>query len=230
LATRPVEKVEPMPAWKRGQNDSYLVEFEDGGKAIYKPVAGEHEGLRRQVSTSGYQGEREVGMYRLDEELGFGRVPTTTWWDGPHGPGSLQEWHDESVGYLTLDAYDLGQREEMAVLDHVGGSEDRGESNIRSDRRGEGETSSLLAIDNGQAFPDRPVDPKARSRFVTLHPTRGLSPGMVERLRAVDVDRLRRRLLDAGLPDQAVDDALDRLAHLRDTGRLPDNPPKGSWW
>jgi hypothetical protein len=53
---------------------------------------------------------------------------------------------------------------------------------------------------------------------------------MLARLHAVDVDRLRQRLLDAGLPDRAVDDALDRLAELRDTGRLPDNPPRAKWW
>jgi hypothetical protein len=157
-----------MPAWKRGQNESYVVELEDGSKAIYKPVAGESAALRQQMEMSGYQGEREVGMSRLDEELGFGRVPTTTWWNGPRGPGSLQEWHDDSIGYLTLDAYDLGQREEVAVLDHIAGSEDRGSENIRSDHgAGEGD-HELLAIDNGQAFPERLFDVKAQSRFVTL--------------------------------------------------------------
>jgi uncharacterized protein Smg (DUF494 family) len=53
---------------------------------------------------------------------------------------------------------------------------------------------------------------------------------MIERLRAVDGDRLRARLLDAGLPDRAVNDALDRLAELRATERFPDNPPPKSWW
>jgi hypothetical protein len=80
------------------------------------------------------------------------------------------------------------------------------------------------------AILERPFDVKAQSRFVTLHPTRELSPRMIERLHAVDVDRLRARLLDAGLPARAVDDALDRLADLRAAGRFPDNPPPKSWW
>jgi hypothetical protein len=222
-----------MPAWQRGQNTSYIVEFEDGSKAIYKPVSGELDALRAQLNMSGHQAEREVGMSRLDEELAFGRVPTTTWWDGPHGPGSLQEWHDESVGYLTVDSYDLREREQVAVLDHIAGSEDRRSDNIRSDPRLSDDPEAktkLLAIDNGLTFPEREVDVTARSRFVTQHPTRELSPETLERLQAVDVDRLRQRLLDAGLPGQAVDDALARLVDLRDTGRLPDVPARAPWW
>jgi hypothetical protein len=239
LAGRPVRDVQPVPGWQRGKNESYIVEFEDGGKAIYMPVSGELDAMRAQLDMTGYQGEREVGMSRLDEELGFGLVPTTTWWDGPHGPGSLQAWHDDSVGYLTLDSYDLGEREQLGVLDHVAGSEDRRSDNIRTepgvpedpaDPDGPWTRSRLVAIDNGLSFPERAFDVTARSGFVTQHPTRELSGDMVERLQAVDVDRLRQRLLDAGLPDRAVEDAVDRLAELRDTGRFPDDPERAKWW
>ncbi len=131
-------------------NATFLVEATlEGAEAlgVYKPGRGErplHDfpaGLYR----------REVAMYELSEQLGWGLVPFTVERDGPLGMGSVQRFVDADFEqhYFTLvedDTYaDALQR--MCLLDVVANNTDRkgGHCLVDSDDR-------VWGIDNGLSF------------------------------------------------------------------------------
>ncbi|MEK8108253.1 hypothetical protein NKG94_31270 [Micromonospora sp. M12] len=67
-------------------NDAYDVAFTDGTHGVYKPNVPENEFVQvRSTIPENELAAREVAASRLDEDLGFGLVPTTARWDGPHG-------------------------------------------------------------------------------------------------------------------------------------------------
>lgn len=59
----------------------------------------------------GHLAARDVGTYRLDEALGFGRVPPTGLLDGPFGRGSNQQWVFSTRSYPLLEWARLGRRD-----------------------------------------------------------------------------------------------------------------------
>ena len=72
-------------------NASFLISY-DGGPlryAIYKPVAGERP---LWDFPDGTLAGREVAAYRIARAAGWGFIPPTLWWEGPAGPGSVQQW------------------------------------------------------------------------------------------------------------------------------------------
>jgi hypothetical protein len=68
----------------------------DGTRAVYKPVCGEDPMaiLLQRANEYGPAtfADREVAASRLDALFGFHLVPTTTYWSGPAGVGSLQRF------------------------------------------------------------------------------------------------------------------------------------------
>ncbi|GAA3938164.1 hypothetical protein GCM10023085_19340 [Actinomadura viridis] len=158
---------------------------------------------------------REVAFSRLDETLGFDIVPTTTKWNGPRGPGSLQEWVDDTSAGRLPHFYSDFDRDALAVLDYVGGHTDR-------HRRGNLLTSKdgrVVGIDNGHTFPESTVRPLL-SDFVVDRWNRPLSDEVMAKVRSVDVERLRARLLASGLGAKAVDWSLARLKEVRTKGMI----------
>ncbi|WP_159851207.1 hypothetical protein [Nocardia sp. CY41] len=187
----------------------------------------------------GHLAYREQAAYRVDEALGFGRVPPTSITNGPHGPGSNQIWAYSTPSHpkaaqlrlpredwwkrKTMDAlrrlnerYPKSQREQMAVLDYVIGNTDRHWGNYRTGRDGE-----IVAIDHGLSFPEFPDSRIGiRSDFVKEFHNVTLSEEVIAQVRAVDLDRLRTALLDGKLSEVAVNGALDRLIEIRTHGRI----------
>lgn len=85
---------------REASNATFLVEDSDGGRFVYKPVAGERP---LWDFPSGTLSRREVAAWAISDGFGFGVVPTTVWVDGPFGEGSLQCW----VEGRTTDLVDL---------------------------------------------------------------------------------------------------------------------------
>jgi uncharacterized repeat protein (TIGR03843 family) len=125
-----------------------LVEGEQVGQAIYKPLAGERPlwdfepGLFR----------REIAAYRLSEALGLGIVPPTVGRDGPAGEGSVQ-WFvdaDHQQHYFTIyeNRPDLHERlAEFAFFDVIANNTDRKSGHVLLDA-----DDGLWGIDHGVCF------------------------------------------------------------------------------
>ncbi|MEU7769339.1 hypothetical protein AB0B25_30210 [Nocardia sp. NPDC049190] len=227
-----------------------------GSRSVYKPAYLENltevvrrpEGyyvwhpLRYGIGRGGGElAKREVAAFRVDEALGFGRVPPTAMVNGIYGPGSHQLWvfstpshpgvarivQEQQLGrilskterreLLRLNAqYPKVQREQMAVLDYVIGNTDRHMHNYRTGHDGE-----IVAIDHSLSFPEFPDSRVGiRSDFTLEFHNVGLSEDVLRSVRAVDVDRLRTALDDLGLSRKAIDGALDRLIEVRTHGRI----------
>ncbi|MFQ6227105.1 hypothetical protein [Nocardia sp. NPDC002869] len=187
----------------------------------------------------GHLAYREQGAYRVDEALGFGRVPPTSITNGPYGLGSNQIWAYSTPSHpkaaqLRLpredwlkrnardelrrlnDRYPKIQREQMAVLDYVIGNTDRHWGNYRTGRNGD-----IVAIDHGLSCPESPDSRIGiRSDFVEEFHNAALSEEVMTQVDAVDLGRLRAALLDSQLSEVAVNGALDRLIEIRTHGRI----------
>ncbi len=245
LAMRRVS--DPLVRLGKGIGWTYRARSPGGGFSVYKPgyLEDMSDGnapipLRYGIPFgAGHLAYREQAAYRVDEALGFGRVPPTTVADGPYGLGSNQIWvHSGPAHPVTLvedlspeqratleikaglrhliTGYPRVQCEQMAVLDYVIGNTDRHLGNYRTGRHGE-----IVAIDHQLSFPESP-DPRIgiRSGFVKQFLDVELSEEVMAQVRAVDLDRLRAALLDSKISEKAVDGALARLVEIRTHGKI----------
>ncbi|MFQ6225800.1 hypothetical protein [Nocardia sp. NPDC002869] len=251
-----------------GISTTFLADTPAGSRSVYKPAHLENlplidfggiTRLRYGIPVGrGHLAAREVSAYRLDEALGFGRVPPTGLVNGPFGPGSNQQWvisgwsHPARVIrrlarikpgvrkirlspslveeiWETCLHYPRVQRDQMAVLDYVMGNSDRHAFNFRTDRHG-----GIVAIDNALSFPEAPDSRFGiRSDFVSRSLHTDLCPEVLERVRSVDPEYLRAAWTDAGLSDKAITGALARLQEIADNGAIHGTawpgPIEGSW-
>jgi hypothetical protein len=92
---------------QEGSSPSFMGRSLGGARSVYKPSYLENlvdakTGLPSRYGIPrgyGQHAAREVAAYRVDEALGFGRVPPTTIVEkGPYGPGSNQVWILSSPG------------------------------------------------------------------------------------------------------------------------------------
>lgn len=201
---------------------------DDGELNIYKPIHGEEydPGLPF-VHAPGALTSREIAAYRVDELLGFGRVPTTARTDGvigpdgrASGPGMIQRFV-ESGPARTVAEYPRAQQQQVAVLDYVIGALDRHPGNYRTVER-DGQLE-VVAIDHGRSFPlsTRPLEINIDSDFVTAQKGQRLDDDVLRGVQGVDMDRFRSALGDAGLHDNAINGAVARLEKIRELGMIP---------
>lgn len=138
-------------------NNKQKFYFKDGSKAAFKPRSGEVDIRSGDVPLyGGYL--REVLTHDIDNILGFGVVPTTTFTlrkiDNKDEIASMQEWIGE--GQEGQVDYDMPKQvktksadlEKLALLDLVIGNSDRHGLNFKTKPDG-----SVAAIDNGLTFP-----------------------------------------------------------------------------
>ncbi|MFI7609479.1 hypothetical protein ACIBTV_30805 [Micromonospora sp. NPDC049366] len=196
-------------------NDAYDVTFTDGTHGVYKPNVPENEFVQvRSTIPENQLAAREVAAARLNEDLGFDLVPTTAAWDGPHGPGSMQEFVEDASPGLPVTDYTVREREQMAVLDYISGNTDRHMGNYLT-----GPDGRLVAIDHGYSFPESNAEP-LRSDFVQQLTNQQLSPETMARIQATDPAVLADRLRATGLSEQAVAGAMDRFNEVRSRGMI----------
>lgn len=196
-------------------NDAYDVAFTDGTHGVYKPNMPENEFVQvRSTIPENELAAREVAASRLNEDLGFDLVPTTARWDGPHGPGSMQEFVENAGPGRAVTDYPAREREQMAVLDYISGNTDRHMGNYLT-----GSDGRLVAIDHGYSFPESNAEP-LRSDFVQHQMNRQLSADTMARIEATDPAALADRLRASGLNDQAVAGAMNRFHEVRGQGMI----------
>ncbi|MGW1740940.1 hypothetical protein ACWCPQ_19275 [Nocardia sp. NPDC001965] len=216
----------------RSSSEVRKMATDTGGPVIYKPDSGERYVYWLDFEyRRGSMNAREIAAFRVSELLGFGRVPTTVRTGGDDivgpdgersGPGMIQEFI-ESTRNRPVEAYPLAQQHQVAVLDYIIGAMDRHPGNWRTVDRGE--YLDIVAIDHGRSFPENPdaLNVELDSDFLHVHKGEPLETGVLDAVRAVEIDRLRAALEDAGLSRGAVDGAVTRLEKIRELGHIPAN-------
>jgi uncharacterized repeat protein (TIGR03843 family) len=134
-----------------GSNYTFLVDVNHEGQihqAVYKPSKGEQPLWDFPDSTLAL---REVAAYELSEALGFHIVPITIYReDGPHGPGSLQEYIEFDIEhhYFNFAPEEKQKLRPVVLFDILANNADRKGSHVFF----EDETNKLYAIDHGICF------------------------------------------------------------------------------
>ena len=213
----PVDPVtgQPIP---QNANATLKVEFEGGGKGVYKPLSGENPGLKAHNFYDDFY-RNEVGAYHVDQALGFGRVPTTTAFNGSLGPGSIQAWSAGKALDGGAAAYDVIQQQQMGVLDYILGNGDRHPANWMTMADG-----GPAAIDNGMAFPNANAE-AMRSDFIKNVANQPLNQTIVDAVKGVDQTALAQQLKAAGISDAGIKGAMSRLNEIAGQGQI-----SGSAW
>ncbi|HEX2697607.1 MAG TPA: SCO1664 family protein [Anaerolineales bacterium] len=134
-----------------GSNYTFLVDVHHEDKtfpAVYKPSRGEQP-LWDFPDNS--LAQREVAAYVVSEALGFHIVPFTVLRaDGPHGPGSLQQYieYDPKYHYFNFSEEDKQCLKPVALFDLLCNNADRKGSHVFFEK----DTHKLYAIDHGICF------------------------------------------------------------------------------
>ena len=134
-----------------GSNYTFLVTVHHEGvdyPAVYKPSRGEQPLWDFPESTLAL---REVAAYLVSEALGFCFVPFTTLReDGPHGPGSLQQYieYDPEYHYFNFTEADKSLLKPAVLFDLLINNADRKGSHVFFETG----THKLWAIDHGICF------------------------------------------------------------------------------
>ena len=138
-----------------GSNYTFLVDVQHEGetfKAVYKPCKGEQPLWDFPDNTLAL---REVAAYQLSEALGLHIVPVTLFReDGPHGPGSLQQYieYDVEYHYFNFTVEDKQKLRPVVLFDILANNADRKGSHVFF----EDDTHRLFAIDHGICFHEEP--------------------------------------------------------------------------
>ena len=134
-----------------GSNYTFLVTVtyqEHEIPAVYKPQKGERPLWDFPANTlSG----REVAAYLVSQFLQWNLVPYTIFrQDGPHGPGSLQQFieYNPNYHYFNMKPADIQKLRPVALFDHLTNNADRKGSHIFFETK----TRHLYAIDHGLCF------------------------------------------------------------------------------
>jgi uncharacterized repeat protein (TIGR03843 family) len=134
-----------------GSNYTFLVTVRCEDKefpAVYKPSKGEQPLWDFPENTLA---KREVAAYLVSEALGFGFVPFTVLReDGPHGPGSLQQFieYDPEYHYFNFSEEDKQLLRPVVLFDLLVNNADRKGSHVFFETG----THKLYAIDHGICF------------------------------------------------------------------------------
>jgi uncharacterized repeat protein (TIGR03843 family) len=134
-----------------GSNYTFLVDVHHEGEtypAVYKPVRGEQPLWDFPENSLA---QREVAAYQLSEALGLHLVPFTTLrQEGPHGPGSLQQFieYDVEYHYFNFTEEDREKLKPVVFFDLLINNADRKGGHVFFEIN----SHKLYAIDHGICF------------------------------------------------------------------------------
>lgn len=154
-------EVEGLLPWS--SNYTFLVKIcgeDEEIEAVYKPQRGERPLWDFPQGTLYL---REQAAFLTSQALGWDLIPATIVRDGPHGPGSIQQFidHDPEKHYFTIEGQPqyATQLQKIVLLDIIINNADRKGGHVLLQER-ENLPTRLWAIDHGVCFN---VDHKLRS-------------------------------------------------------------------
>jgi uncharacterized repeat protein (TIGR03843 family) len=132
-----------------GSNYTFLVEAVLGEcciEAVYKPTKGEQP---LWDFPAGTLAKREVAAYLVSRALGWELVPPTVYRDGPHGPGSLQQFveFDSAGHYFNFTDAEKAACRRVATFDYLINNADRKGGHVVR-----GNDGKIWLIDHGVCF------------------------------------------------------------------------------
>ncbi len=150
-AALPSGRIELKGQFMLGSNYTFLVTVRHAGReiqAVYKPSRGEQPLWDFPENSLA---QREVAAYLVSEALGWHFVPFTALrQDGPHGPGSLQQYidFDPEYHYFSFSEQDKAKLKPVVLFDLLVNNADRKGSHVFF----EAGTHKLWLIDHGLCF------------------------------------------------------------------------------
>jgi uncharacterized repeat protein (TIGR03843 family) len=220
-------EVEGLLPWS--SNYTFLVNIcreDEKIEAVYKPQRGERPLWDFPEGTLYL---REQAAFLTSQALGWDLIPATVVRDGPHGPGSMQQFidHDPERHYFTIEGQPqhAEQLQKIVLLDIIINNADRKGGHILLQER-ENLPTRLWAIDHGVCFN---VEYKLRSviwEFAgdPIPPDQMAALKAFQEKLAVNTDQLRTQLNNL-LNTQEVMALLHRLRHLIDQAIFPHPGP-----
>jgi uncharacterized repeat protein (TIGR03843 family) len=216
-------EVEGLLPWS--SNYTFLVQVCQDDKnieAVYKPQRGERPLWDFPQGTLYL---REWAAFLTSQALGWDVVPTTVVRDGPHGPGSVQQFveHDPERHYFTIEGQPqyATQLQKIVLMDVIINNADRKGGHVLLQER-DNQPDRLWAIDHGVCFH---ADHKLRSviwefagQSIPLNLMTALQT-FQENL-AVDKTQIRAQL-NKLLNEREMMALLHRLRNLIDQGVFP---------
>jgi uncharacterized repeat protein (TIGR03843 family) len=195
-------------------------------EAVYKPQRGERPLWDFPQGTLYL---REKAVFLTSQTLGWDVVPPTVLRDGPHGPGSVQQFveHDPDRHYFTIEGQPQYQKQlqQIVLLDVITNNADRKGGHILLQEQ-ENQSERLWGIDHGVCFhaehklrtviwefAGSPISSAQLTALTTFQ----------EKL-AVNANQIRTQLNDL-LSEQEVMAMLHRLRNLIDRGIFPHPGP-----
>lgn len=220
-------EVEGLLPWS--SNYTFLVNIcreDEEIEAVYKPQRGERPLWDFPEGTLYL---REQAAFLTSQALGWDLIPATVVRDGPHGPGSMQQFidHNPERHYFTIEGQPqyAEQLQKIVLLDIIINNADRKGGHILLQER-ENLPTRLWAIDHGVCFN---VEYKLRSviwEFAgdPIPPDQMAALKAFQEKLAVNTDQLRAQLNNL-LNTQEVMALLHRLRHLIDQAIFPHPGP-----
>lgn len=220
-------EVEGLLPWS--SNYTFLVQVCRDGEdveAVYKPQRGERPLWDFPQGTLYL---REQAAFLTSQALGWNVVPATVIRDGPHGPGSVQQFvvHDPERHYFTIEGQSqyATQLQQIVLLDVIINNADRKGGHILL-QENENQPDRLWAIDHGVCFH---TEYKLRSviwEFAgnLIPPTQMTALKTFQEKLAVDTDQIRTQLNNI-LNEREIMALLHRLRNLIDRGVFPHPGP-----
>lgn len=135
--------------FRAGSNYTFLADARLGERrveAVYKPTKGE---MPLWDFPSGTLAKREMAAYLVSCSLGWRLVPPTVYRDGPHGPGSLQQFveFDTEAHYFNFTRAEKAACLRVAAFDYLINNADRKGSHVVR-----GIDGKMWLIDHGLCF------------------------------------------------------------------------------
>ena len=135
--------------FRAGSNYTFLTQAVLGERcieAVYKPTNGEQP---LWDFPTGTLAKREVAAYLVSRALDWDLVPPTVYRDGPHGPGSLQQFVEFKVEghYFNFTEIEKAACRRVAAFDYVVNNADRKSGHVVR-----GNDGKMWLIDHGVCF------------------------------------------------------------------------------
>lgn len=208
-----IVKTKPIGKAASGINQSFVVTYKDGGKAVWKPTTGEQD--VPPWIPSGTMAKREAATYSLAKHIGVETVPETAMRRHDGHDGSVQRWRDGVPSFKHDGPVDRATFEQTRLLDFVTGNSDRHDGNMLI-----GEHGKAIAIDNGQAFGVR--------QTAVLMPTIGMSQfagaGLMhethQMISRIDQQEISILLHKSGIEKEAIKHVAYRVAYLKNNPNM----------
>lgn len=190
-----------------GVQNSYVVTFDNGDKAIWKPFD-PNNGWNHPACA-----EQEVGGYQISEFFGWDLVPQTEFMSYKGAKGSVQKWIDNATaGIIGDESTNALAIHRTAVLDLMIGNRDRNNGNYIV-----GPDGRFRAIDQGFGWRDLSKSGVLSDVMYGEESLRALNhsnwappspykmpPELVRQLKSVKPEDLRAHLLSKKVPDQTA--------------------------